>query len=422
MSRDPVPDSHGAAAFDVLRWNHEDPVGPDGIAPLVSDTAVIGIGESAHFVAEFNDARARVVDQLAAAHGVTGIALEVGHDEAPAIQAWLRSDREEPLTELVGPLTYAIYGSFLTELRRRLPSDHGLRVHGVDLPNSLTIEPSLSPLAAIVADVDPAANELVDDARRLAQNVIGASAAASASAWMALDPSTQDALTVALARLQSRLDAIGGARGTSSDADAWAKARRLADAAATTDLMLRAMADLFTGGGRVDDTTIRERYVASRILEAVDELADGERIAYVAHNNHIQKAPVIFDGVLTAYPTGSFLATALGRRYAAVALTHRDEHVPEMTYPATTEVGFHVERVAAASIDENAFEGAVQGDALTHSAVIVRPAGPKTSDSVCATMRSQSALTELPVSAFDAALVFATATTDPVLAGLGLLA
>ncbi|MEJ1089164.1 erythromycin esterase family protein [Microbacterium sp. Mu-80] len=429
MSPIPVHDSPDRPTFDVSAWDGDDPVTAGALAPLASGSTVIGIGESAHFVAEFNDARVRIVERLATAHDVTAVALEIGHDEAPAIQEWLCGAREELLKELVGPLTYALYGSFLTELRRRLPVDHGLRVLGVDLPNALTIEPSLAPLAAIIAQIDPDATELAEQARKLAQNVTGGSAAASATAWMGLDRATQDALTVAVARLQGRVDAIGGARAESSDADAWRTARQLATTAATTDLMLRAMADLFSGGGRIDDTTLRERFVASRLLEAVEGLQPGERIAYVAHNNHIQKAPVLFGGVLTAYPAGSFLATALGGRYTAIAVTHRDDTVPEMVYPATTDVGFRVERVDAAPIDADGFEGAVRGDAQRLPVTVVRPASATSAagassasaDDTLTTMRSQSATTELSISAFDAALVFATASTDPILGDLNLL-
>lgn len=422
MSRHPLPTPRAAPEFEVSAWNVERPHDHEWFAPLVDRSVVMGVGESAHFVAEFNDARARLVERLVTSHDVTAAALEIGYDEAPAIQAWLRGDRDERLVDLVGPLTYALYGSFLSELRRRLPDDHSVRVLGVDLPNSLTIAPSLEPLGELVADIDPGAMELLENARRLAQEVTGGSAAASASAWMELDSSTQDALTVALTRLHGRLDAIGSAHESSRNANAWRRARRLAAAATTTDLMLRAMADLFSGVGLVDDTTIRERFVASQILDAVDELDHGERIAYVAHNNHIQKTPVVFDGTLTAYPAGSFLASAVGERYVALALTHRDDEVPEMAHPAETDVGFRVERVAAATIDENSFEGSVPGDTRSQQVTIVRPSAGASNGDAHATMRSQSATAELAAGAFDAALVFDTASTDPVLGELDLLA
>lgn len=72
-----------------------------------------------------------------------------------------------------------------------------------------------------------------------------------------------------------------------------------------TDLMLRAMAELFAGEGRVTDPTLREQFVASRILRAVEEAGPDHRFAYLAHNDHIQRTPVVFEGELPAYPSGS---------------------------------------------------------------------------------------------------------------------
>jgi erythromycin esterase len=50
----------------------------------------------------------------------------------------------------------------------------------------------------------------------------------------------------------------------------------------------------------------------------------------VAHNNHVQKTPVVFGGELAAYPLGYYLHRVLGADYRAVALTHTADPVPEM--------------------------------------------------------------------------------------------
>lgn len=376
------------------------------------EVAVIGLGESAHFVAELNHLRAQVVLRLRENHAVTHLALEVGSDEAPAIQAWLRETEPRPLRDVVGPLTYCLYGTFLAALRNSLEPEGALTVLGVDLPNSLTIEPSLTPLSALIGRLDPATADLVSQARELATQVRGGSAAASAFSWMEIEPADQDALTVCLTRLSARLDALGtAAHGTSLEAD-WLRARRLADAALTTDLMLRVMAELFSGGGLPADTTLRERFIANRLFEAVETLDAGQRIVYVAHNNHIQKSPVVFDNVVAAFPVGQLLAQRLGRRYWAVALTHLDSEVPEMVVPGSTDVGFRVERTAATAIQDHSIEAAALGE---HGEVlVVRPTPEHDGGDVLTTsIRSQSASAEVPVGAFEATLVVRTATTDP---------
>jgi len=407
-----------ASSLTANIWDERRPLADARLREIISDARVIGVGESAHFVAELNVARASLVEALIRDAGVGSVALEIGRDEAPLVQQWLAGRRPEELHTLVGPLTAALYGTFLDELRQRLPQDHGIRVLGVDLPNSLSIEPSVAPLASVLATIDPGASELVEATSELAAQVKGGSAAASAMSWLSLERDVQDSLTVHLARLRARVDALAAVHRADEDARLWREARDLAEAATTTDVMLRAMADLFSGTGRVDDTTIREVYVAQRLSDAVQALVDDERIAYVAHNNHIQQTPVVFDGVVTAYPAGSLLAGLLGAAYRAIALTHTDEQVPEMTFPAATDVGFRVERVDAAAIGEHSVEAGC-GEVLQLAAATIVLWDADTSTRI-ASIRSQSATTEVTAATFDAALVFASAATDAAIAALGL--
>lgn len=419
MSNHPHSAASAAPFLTADVWDERRPLTNARLRELVFDARVIGVGESAHFVAELNAARASLVEALIRDAGVRSVALEIGRDEAPLVQQWLAGERPEELQTLVGPLTTALYGTFLDDLRRRLPQNHGVRVLGVDLPNSLSIQPSVEPLAGVLATIDPGASELIQATRRLSTRVQGGSAAASATSWLALEPGVRDSLTVHLARLRARINALAAVhRADVDDAHLWHEASALIEAAATTDAMLRAMADLFSGTGRSDDTTIREVYVAQRISDAVQTLADGERIAYVAHNNHIQKTPVLFDGVLTAYPAGSLLADSLGTAYCAIALTHADAQVPEMAFPASTAVGFRVERVDAATLSELSVEAAC-ADVLQPAAAAIILCGAA-GDTRLMSIRSQSASTQITAKTFDVALTFATATTDTAVTVLGL--
>lgn len=407
-----------AISFAAAVWDERNPLANTTLRELVSSARVIGVGESAHFVAELNAARASLVAALVRDVGVCSVALEIGPDEAPFVEQWLSGERSEELRTLVGPLTVALYGTFLDSLRRQLPRGHGIRVLGIDLPNALSIAPSVEPLVDVLAAIDPAAAELVEATSELASRVKGGSAAASATSWLALERDVQDSLTVHLTRLRARVDALGTVHQTDDNASLWREASSLIEAAATTEVMLRAMVDLFSGAGRVDDTTIREVFVARRINEAVRTLPEGERIAYVAHNNHIQKPPVLFDGALTAHPAGSLLAGMLGSEYRAIALTHTDERVPEMVFPAQTEVGFRVERTAAAAIDEHSIEAAGTAVLQSTSAAIVL--WDSADGAGVSRIRSQSAATEATAKTFDAALVFASAATDTAVTALGL--
>jgi Erythromycin esterase homolog len=405
--------------FTVSSFDLSDSATSQLLAQLTTSATIVGIGEAAHFVSEFNVLRADIVERLVVGHGVTHLALEVGDDEAPAIEGWLHHDRDGRLRDHIGALSCYLYGSFLSELRDRLGHHHRLGVIGVDLPNSLTIEASLAPLADVLAPIDPDAADLVEVARRSAGQITGGSAATAAVSWMNLDRTAQDELTVALARLAGRIDALGPAHAGTDREEQWHRAGDLIEAATATDLMLRAMAELFSGEGRTADTTLREKFVASRLLRAIELGQDGVRVAYVAHNNHIQKTPVIFDGALAAYPAGLFLARALGDGYVSIALSHLGRDVPEMAVPADNTVGFDVEVVPIAPPRPNSIEQAAI-DASLGDIVIVRPTRTMALDGhgETATIRSQSAVSDVPPHAFDATIVGPTATTDPAVIDL----
>jgi erythromycin esterase len=402
--------------FAVIPFDLDDETSEAQLDRLTAEAQVIGIGESAHFVSEFNLLRAEVVACLVAGHRVTDLALEVGADEAPAVDAWVNREVDGSLVDLVGPLTHCLYGTFLTELRARLDADRRVAVVGVDLPNSLTIEPSLTPLAELIASIDPEAVDLVTDAQRLASQVTGGSAAASAVCWMGLDRAVQDELTVALARLEGRVRAIAPVHLGSDDEGAWQRAVDLAQSASTTDLMLRAMADLFAGEGRVTDTTLREQFVAARLLRAVERAGPDHRFAYLAHNNHIQRTPVVYEGELAAYPVGLLLSNALGDRYAAVGLTHLGDTVPEMAVPASTPVGFEVEIAEVEPPRVGGVEAAASERRSVSKAQLVRSdVEPAASTSI----RSQSAVSDITTASFDATIVVPRATIDAAVQHLG---
>jgi erythromycin esterase len=409
MSSHTLSASTQSNRFTVIPFDLDDATGGAQLGQMIATAQVVGIGESAHFVSEFNLLRAEVVAWLVADHRVSDLALEVGANEAPAIDAWINREIDDSLVDLVGPLTHCLYGTFLTRLRVLLDKEHHVAVIGVDLPNSLTIEPSLTPLAELIASIDPEAVDLVTDAQRLASQVTGGSAAASAVCWMHLDRAVQDELTVALARLEGRVRAIAPVHLGSNDEHTWQRAADLAQSASTTDLMLRAMAELFAGEGRVTDTTLREQFVASRILRAVEDAGPDRRFAYLAHNNHIQRTPVVFEGELTAYPVGLFLSKALGDRYAAVGLTHLGDTVPEMAVPASTSVGFEVEIAEVEPPRVGGVEAAASQRRSVSKAQLVRSdAEPAALTSI----RSQSAMSEITTASFDANIVVQRATVD----------
>jgi erythromycin esterase len=66
------------------------------------------------------------------------------------------------------------------------------------------------------------------------------------------------------------------------------------------------------------------------------------RVVVVAHNNHIQKKPVSFDGELTAIPMGCYLAMPMqgDRGYRRCAIERSCPHLPAVELAGAREYGY----------------------------------------------------------------------------------
>jgi erythromycin esterase len=146
----------------------------------------------------------------------------------------------------------------------------------------------------------------------IAAEVAGTTQAQSAPRYLALDPQRQDTLTATLSRLADRVDALAP---TSVDVVGQARhdvARWRLEAALAADHQLRAIAGLTTGTALPAAATSRERYLAATVGWWLDRLDPGARIVLMAHNAHVQRTPVVFDGEVQVLPMGLHLDRALG--------------------------------------------------------------------------------------------------------------
>ncbi|WP_433345332.1 erythromycin esterase family protein [Microtetraspora malaysiensis] len=391
----------------------------DDLEPLggvVADARVVGIGEGAHFVHEFNLARARLIRYLLERHGFTHVALELGAADAVAVNPWLAGDGEETdLSRLSGPLTLGVFGELLHWLRDyNRGRSRPVQVIGIDLPNTLTLRPDLDPVAEYLRLVDPDAGDLVAGVLRTADEITGGSAAVSAPQWGRLDPAVRDTLTAGLARLSLRLRALEPLYVSRSDQQRYDTARRHLDAACHTDYMLQAMNNLFSGAGLPADTSVRDRFMATCVHWHLARAGVGARVVLVAHNNHIQKTPVTFGGHLAGLPMGHYLARELGPHYRAVAVTHTAGEVPEMSVPAEgSPVGFAVEPVRLDAPEPGSVERALIDAGLGEVVTVTDLRHPDPVTASPDRIRSQSAMVDAPLhQAFDAVVCTPTATLD----------
>jgi erythromycin esterase len=390
----------------------------DVLGDLTQGARVVGIGEGAHFVHEFATARMHLVHFLVERCGFTHVALEIGRAQATQLEPWVRGDlAASELSAYAGPLTRGLYGPFLRWLRAyNAGRSSPVRLIGPDLPNTLTISSDLDVLDTYLREVDPPTLTVLAEAQHVAAKIEGGSAAVSAFAWAALDVGERERLSARLAQLALRLSALEPLFLERGGAAAFHHTMHHLEAARHADQMLRAMSDLFSGTGLPADTSIRDRFAATSLSAMLAREPADARVVVVAHNNHIQKKPVSFDGELAAIPMGCYLARELGERYRAVGLTHLGQRVPEMSFPEPeSPVGFGVSLVEVSAPEPGSIEHALIEAGLHEVGTLVDMRGGARSLGL-SRIRSQSASVTAPLhEAFDAIVAVPTASVEPEL-------
>jgi len=393
--------SPGALAFDELA----------SLDDVMSGARIVGVGEGAHFVAEFSLARESLVRYLVSQHGFNMIGLECGALQGARIEAWLDSPQgSQELEEVTDPLTFALYGSLLIGLKSWLAkSGLTLRLVGVDLPNTLNPLEDLSDLSEALGRVDPPLEPEVVALMALLAPIDGQSALSSSLRWGELSPVLRDEAISRVQRLRHRLAALEPVLCRPAENAAFHRAvGRIASVEHTLET-LRVMERLFAGASLEGDTSVRDAFMAG-VVESMVGADPALKLVVLAHDNHIQKTPVSFVGELTAVPMGLHLARRAD--YRAIAMTHLGTTVPEMDFPAPdSPVGFSVVTAQADALGDEHVERLMLDTCGVRGDVGWLRPGPDTRST---RVRSQSASVVTTLrDAFDFVVCLPGASKDP---------
>jgi erythromycin esterase len=385
------------------------------LADLAADARVVAIGEGAHFVAEFGAARRRFLRYLAERCGATVLAFEFGFAEAPALDAWLQGDGSDAdLSRLAGTTNSGLNSTMARWLRRyNTLGAHPVRLIGVDTPVAGgTLRPALEPLTGYLTEVDPEVADLARTALAINARIEADSVAGAAPRWAELPAADRTALTSALARLSVRMRALEPLYVERSDRASYDLAWQHLAVAVHADYMFAMIHGLLFGGASLPmDSSARDRFMADSLLWHLDRLEPDTRIVLMAHNNHIQKTPVEFDGPL-AYPMGFYLARELGAAYRTVAFTHTAGSVPEMTPDAGLPIGFTIADTAMEPPPPGSVEHEIDAAGL-RGRIVLSDLRPLHGAVELSSIRAQSAQMPTAVTdAFDAVLTVPTITAE----------
>ncbi|MFF0622440.1 erythromycin esterase family protein [Streptomyces sp. NPDC004296] len=420
--------SHRTPFADWLRTHavpltHLDPEAPlDDLEPLravIGGARVVAIGESSHFIDEFALMRERILRFLVERCGFTALAFEYGFSEGFPLDAWAQGEgTDDDLTAHLAATIPVGVGEPLRWMRRHnRTASAPVRFAGIDIPAAGgSLLPALTPVADYLRRIDPETLPAAQEAIRIAETFAGGSGAVAAPAWARLATTEQDALSAILTRLLLRLRSLEPlyvSRGDQHDHDI--AVRRL-EGACHADYTFRALAGLFTGQGLTADTSARDSYMAGSVRWHLDRLEPGTRVVLAAHNAHIQKTPVSFNGHLTGLPMGQHLHRALGDDYFALALTSTTGHTADMPRDESARFGFTIAATALEPAEPGSIEAAFSDAGLGLSIADLQQARPQTQGDAGLTpgpdrIRIQSAYLHTPVlEAFDAVLHTPTST------------
>ncbi|NJP24685.1 erythromycin esterase family protein [Microbispora sp. SCL1-1] len=405
--RNPFADLLRAHAVPLT---HLDPAAPlDDLEPLrdiIGDARVVALGENSHFITEFSLLRRRILRFLAERCGFTVLAFEYGFSEGFPLDAWAQGQGTDD--DLDARLTAAIPVGVAEPLRwirrHNATAEVPVRFAGIDVPAAGgSLLPALTPVADYLRRIDPETLPLVQQAIRIAESFAGASAASAAPAWTRLAAAEQDALSAILMRLLIRFRAVEVLYVSRGDRRSYEIALCRIEAACHADYGFRAMAGLYAGTGLTADTSARDVYMAGSVLWHLERFGPGTRIVLAAHNAHIQKTPVSFDGHLTGLPMGQHLHRCLADEYVALALTSITGHTADMRPDEDARFGFAIDNTKLEPPEQGSIEAAFADAGLGLSMADLRRARAEASGGAGPDrIRIQSAYLHTPVlDAFD---------------------
>ncbi|MBB2741338.1 UNVERIFIED_ORG: erythromycin esterase [Microbispora rosea subsp. rosea] len=392
---------------------HLDPEAPlDDLEPLrdiVGGARVVAVGEHSHFIDEFARVRRRILRFLVERCGFTVLAFEHGFSEGFPIDAWAQGKGadDDLAAHLAAAIPLGVDEPLRWIRRHNRTAAHPVRFAGIDIPAAGgSLLPALVPIADYLRQIDPETLPMIQAAIRIAESFAGGSGAVAAPAWARLDTAEQDALSAILMRLLIRFRAVEPLYVSRGDQDSYDIALRRLEGACHGDYTFRAMAGLFAGSGLTADTSARDVYMAGSVLWHLERFEPGTRVVLAAHNAHIQKVPISFDGHLTGLPMGQHLHSALGDEYFALGLTSTTGHTPEMRRDEKTPFGFTVDDITLEPAEPGSVEAAFADAGLGLGIADLRRARRETADGTGPDrIRMQSVYVHTPVlDAFDGIL------------------
>jgi erythromycin esterase len=299
---------------------------------------VVAIGESAHGAHEYYALRHRLARYLVERMNFTALVWESGFPEGFLVDDYVSGRGNDRNRALMDGMTMHMgrcqeMASLVDWLRTHNASlSAKIRFYGLDLPGAIApLPPTVETVAAYVESVDPGLTTRLTRLKELAAFLMPKESpehgsmklvltgATAVYQYVALSAAERNEITALLADVTARFDALRRIYVERSDTARYDAVGQLLHVAVQLDLQLRCVAAFMSGDGSACEANIRDLSMADTV-EWV--LSQHQRIVVLAHNGHIQRAPISMAAGITPVDTlGVHLASRLGKQYIPIGTT-----------------------------------------------------------------------------------------------------
>ncbi|MDR2495723.1 MAG: erythromycin esterase family protein [Tannerellaceae bacterium] len=375
----------------------------DVLSGIAQGARVVAIGEGSHFIREYWELRQRLFECLHSSAGLGIFAMEFGFSEARLVNRWVNGEASEgDLHRFSESIDNWGAGETIRWLRRynELSGAH-IAFAGIDIPEAAgTLLPSLLPFYEFAQSISMPTGDL-REAILICDEFASKSAVTAAAKWKKMPATQTDRLAAILANTLTRFTSLRDYYTETIPAMDYQIALRHIEAAVYAEFMIRAVANADRKAAFLPDMSAREYFMARSVMWHLDA-HPGSNMFLLAHNNHIQKANVVYGQHTAAVPMGFFLNKFLGDKYCAVAVTSTDNHTADMSLDPSRPVGFKVVDVELGKAKEGSFNAFIENNSLADCITLTDMRGSETDFS---SIRSQSAFVDVSVrQAFDAVI------------------
>ena len=343
------------------------------LSKIIENTRVVAIGENSHFIKEFFLLRHNLLQFFIEELGFTTFAFEFGFAESQFINNWIHGQGAEDeiskyLTHFYYPKELIYTFHWLREYNR--VAKNKITFLGIDIPrNGGSYFPNIEIVYDFFKTADKEALHIIDNAINIAKKIDYFSTSQAALKLHELTDSEKYQLTYQIARAKVRLEAMAPFHIEKYGKKKYETILHLINGIEYLDYNIQAMNGFISGFGLQGDMGAKDKYMADSVLWHLNNLDMEHKIIVVAHNAHIQKTPILYDGFLSCLPMGQRLKDAIGADYMSLGITSYIGNTAALYPEADTKYGFRVDNFQLLQPIEGSIEKALHDCGITNSFV-----------------------------------------------------